>query len=214
MKWLLSTSLVLWLLSPLAMATESGPEQVVRDITDRMLVLLKEQRALYHSDPETLYRALDELLTPVVAFDAIASSVVSAKYNRDATPEQMQRFEGVFKRSLVEFYGKAISQFDDSQFNITIVVKPVDPGKLDKRRVPVDMDVTTANGTLIPLTYTMFQDDNGNWKMRNVIVNGINIGKLFRTQFDQAMQDNNKNLQYVIDNWGAILSQSNELQSS
>ncbi|WP_426416094.1 MlaC/ttg2D family ABC transporter substrate-binding protein [Aestuariirhabdus sp. LZHN29] len=214
MKWFRSTSIALLLLFPILVHAQVGPEAVVRDTTDRMLVLLKEQRQLYSADPEALYQALDELLSPVVAFDAIASSVVSAKYNRAATPEQMLRFEGVFKRSLVEFYGKAIGQFDDRQFNIDIVVKPVDPQKLGKRRVPVEMDVTTANGTLIPLTYTMFKDADGHWKMRNVIVNGINIGKLFRTQFDQAMQDNDKDLQYVIDNWGQILAQSNESQPS
>ncbi|MCL6415237.1 ABC transporter substrate-binding protein [Aestuariirhabdus sp. Z084] len=215
MKWFRSIFVMLMMLALSGPAqAEIGPEQVVRETTDRMMGMLKDQRELYNSDPEALYKALDELLSPVIAFDAIAKSVVSVKYNRDASPEQMQNFEVVFKRSLVEFYGKAISQFDDSEFNIDIVVKPVDPKKMKKRRVPVEMDVTTANGTLIPLTYTMFKAKDGTWKLRNVIVNGINIGKLFRTQFDQAMQDNGKDLQYVIDNWGEILSQNNQPQSS
>ena len=35
---------------------------------------------------------------------------------------------------------------------------------------------------------------DGQWMMRNVIINGINLGKLFRDQFTEAMQHNAQTL--------------------
>ena len=44
-------------------------------------------------------------------------------------------------------------------------------------------------------------EQNGQWRMRNVIINGINVGKLFRDQFAQSMRDNRDDLDKVIDTW-------------
>ena len=46
--------------------------------------------------------------------------------------------------------------------------------------------------------------------MRNVIINGINIGKLFRDQFADAMQRNGNNLDQTIDNWAGEVAKAKE----
>ena len=51
---------------------------------------------------------------------------------------------------------------------------------------------------------------DGQWKVRNVIVEGINIGLLFRDQFAQAMKANRNDLDAVIDNWGSVVAKSRE----
>jgi phospholipid transport system substrate-binding protein len=40
----------------------------------------------------------------------------------------------------------------------------------------------------------------------NVIVNGINLGLTFRNQFDQAMRDNSRDYDAVIDGWSPDLA--------
>ena len=52
-------------------------------------------------------------------------------------------------------------------------------------RASVGMEVRDSKGTVYPVSYTMVQLD-GQWKLRNVIINGINVGKLFRDQFAVA----------------------------
>lgn len=49
---------------------------------------------------------------------------------------------------------------------------------------------------------------NGSWRVRNVIINGINIGKLFRDQFAQSMQANGNNLDKVIDSWANTVARA------
>ena len=64
----------------------------------------------------------------------------------------------------------------------------------------VDMEVVSTNGEVYPVVYTLHQRD-GEWRVINVIVNGINLGLTFRNQFDQAMRDNNRDIDAVIDGW-------------
>ena len=49
---------------------------------------------------------------------------------------------------------------------------------------------------------------NGKWKLRNLIINGINIGKLFRDQFAETMQKNGNNLDKAIDGWAEIVARA------
>ena len=42
---------------------------------------------------------------------------------------------------------------------------------------------------------------DGIWKLRNLIVEDINLGGVYRAQFQSAVRDNDGNLDAVIDNW-------------
>ena len=46
--------------------------------------------------------------------------------------------------------------------------------------------------------------------MRNVIINGINIGKLFRDQFAQSMQSNRNDLDKTIAGWAELVARSRQ----
>ena len=54
-----------------------------------------------------------------------------------------------------------------------------------------------------PERCTMAKNRNtGEWKLINVVLNGINLGKTFRSQFAQAYKQYGGNLDKVIDHWG------------
>lgn len=169
--------------------------EVVQQTTTTLLADLKANKEQYRTDPGAFYDALNRILGPVVDVDGISRSVMTVRYSRQATPEQMQRFQENFKRSLMQFYGNALLEYN----NQDIRVLPVS-GQQDPQRTSVNMEIKDGNGTVYPLSYTMVSQD-GTWKMRNVIINGINVGKLFRDQFAQAMQDNRNDLDKVINNW-------------
>lgn len=75
------------------------------------------------------------------------------------------------------------------------------------------MKVTGTNGSVYPVQYTMVKLD-GEWKVRNVIVNGINIGKLFRDQFADAMSRNGNNLDKTIDGWAGEVAKAKQTADS
>ena len=69
------------------------------------------------------------------------------------------------------------------------------------------MQVKGSNGAVYPVSYTLVKL-NGEWKVRNVVINGINIGKLFRDQFADAMQRNGNNLDTTINNWAGEVAKT------
>jgi phospholipid transport system substrate-binding protein len=62
------------------------------------------------------------------------------------------------------------------------------------------MDFKTDTGTVVPVTYKLIQSGDS-WKLRNLTLNGIDIGLTFRNQFATAVQANNNNLDLAIKNF-------------
>lgn len=191
----------------LAQAAAQTPHQVVEDTSVRVMETLNANRELYQQDSDAFYTGINEIMEPVVDFQGIARSVMTVRYSRSATPEQMERFIETFKRSMVEFYGNALLEFDSGKIE---VLPPARGSQQTEERASVDMEVRANNGNVYPVTYTMSNVD-GQWKVRNVIVEGINIGLLFRDQFAQAMQTHRNDLDAVIDNWGGVVAESREV---
>ncbi|HEN8712926.1 TPA: ABC transporter substrate-binding protein [Pseudomonas putida] len=184
-------------------APGQSPHDVVQGTTNELLGDLKSNKEQYKTNPQAFYDALNRILGPVVDADGISKSIMTVKYSRKATPEQMQRFQENFKRSLMQFYGNALLEYNNQ--GIT-----VDPAKVDDgKRASVGMKVTGNNGAVYPVQYTM-ENLGGEWKVRNVIVNGINIGKLFRDQFADAMQRNGNNLDKTIDGWAGEVAKAKQ----
>jgi len=202
----LRRTLLLITLSVLSVSSMAAPTaaDVVKQTTDELLADLKANKELYKSDPSSFYGALDRILGPVVDLEGISRGVMTVKYSRGASPEQMQRFEQSFKTSLMRFYGNALLEYDNQE----IRVLPVG-GKQPAGREAVNMEVKDGNGTVYPLSYTMV-DLDGSWRMRNVIINGINIGKLFRDQFAQSMRNHGNDLNKVIDTWAETVSKAKQ----
>ena len=84
----------------------------------------------------------------------------------------------------------------------TIVVLPPKEDIEDKRRVTVVQEIRGKDG-VFPLYYSMALNRDGAWKITNVVINGINLGKTFRNQFAQRAEKYDGNIDQVIANWSA-----------
>ena len=186
---------------------------VVQQVTDQMLAVIQQNIDTLDTEPDQFYADVHEVLDPVVDFGFIARGVMGP-FGRRATAEQRQRFADTFKNGLVMTYAKGMAGFG----NQDIVVLP--PGKdiSSHCTVGVEQEVRGADG-VNKVSYTMRrkrlqQGDSacgGEWKLVNVVLNGVNLGKTFRSQFAQAMQQERRrngndskiaqHLDSVIDNW-------------
>ncbi|MCD9569775.1 phospholipid-binding protein MlaC [Pseudomonas protegens] len=198
--------LVLLAALPLLANAASTPSahDLVQDTTTRLLADLAANKEKYKQSPNDFYNALNSIVGPVVDADGISRSIMTVKYSRKATPEQMARFQENFKRSLMQFYGNALLEYNNQGITVS-------PAKDESgTRTSVDMQVKGNNGAIYPVSYTL-EKINGEWKVRNVIINGINIGKLFRDQFADAMQRNGNNLDKTIDGWAGEVAKAKEV---
>ncbi|MCQ4295694.1 ABC transporter substrate-binding protein [Pseudomonas stutzeri] len=195
--------LILLVAFPLFSHAAPTAHQVIQQTTDELLADLKANKERYRNDPAAFYESLNGILGPVVDAEGISRSIMTVKYSRNATPEQVTRFQENFKRSLMQFYGNALLEYNNQQIR---VLPP--SGKQDAKRTSVGMEVVGRQGEIYPVSYTMVNE--GEWRVRNVIINGINIGKLFRDQFADSMQRNGGDLDKTIDGWAEVVARAKD----
>lgn len=176
-----------------AHAADKTPQEIVEQATKDLFAVVKSNNAATKKT-DAYYADVTKILDTVVDFPFIAKAVMR-KSAKNATPEQVEKFTTVFKNGLVKTYAKGIANYADS----TVKTLP-STAKEDARRVSIDQDVSDK-GTTHRLSYTMAQNKAGEWKLINVVLNGVNLGDSFTSQFDQAMIKNNNDINKVIDTW-------------
>lgn len=201
--------------SAIAAPILESPKKDVEAFSTRLLATFEKNIGEYKQNPDAFIHEVDRELSPVVAFDSIARGVMG-RFSRQAQPGQLEQFSKTFKLSLLSFYGKALLKLDDSRITIDKIddvtektLKDYHDGKV--RLVPVDMTVKTSTNT-VAISYSMIHD-GGRWKIRNIVVDGINIGIQFRNQFADAMDRHGK-IQYVVDHWQEIMRGNAPQQSA
>jgi phospholipid transport system substrate-binding protein len=86
--------------------------------------------------------------------------------------------------------------FDYREFDLRIIERPARFEDQDN----VELEVVANDGQRYPLVFTL-RHHNDEWKIINLIVNGVNLGLTFNSQFDRAMREHNRNFDRVIDGW-------------
>jgi phospholipid transport system substrate-binding protein len=180
-----------------ATAKEGTAHSVVEQVTKDLMAVVESEKKLLQTDPDAYYDKVKAVLEPVVDFGFIARNVMGP-YWESASAEQRRQFVETFKNSLVETYAKGMANYSD----LKIRVLPPEGGASDERRVSVIQEVTGPDGTN-RVAYTMAQNREGEWKLINMVLNGVNLGKTFRNQFAQAAKQRDGNLDAVISNWSA-----------
>lgn len=203
----LSLVAVLLLFTGIAQAEQTA-HQVVEQTVDELFSDLNENREQYRADPETFYAMMNRVIGEVVDVEGVARSVMTVRYSRRATQAQIERFQENFKRSLMQFYGNALLEYNNSGVRVLPANAPE-----SEQRTEVRMEVKDSQGVVYPVSYTMVKV-NGRWKLRNVVIEGINIGKLFRDQFAEAMQRNRNNLDLVIDTWVDTVARTRQAEAA
>jgi len=163
-----------------------GPREVVRESTDRVLALVERQKQ--QSDGEATQEMAAELLRalePVVDFDSIARGVMG-KHRKDASKEQVKRFVRVFKDSLSQLYMRSFQSLEVEAAEVMELAEDFDPETASK--ASVQMQATIGSGESFGISYSMRKNDQGQWVVRNIIVDGINLGLTYMNQFDGAVK--------------------------
>lgn len=196
---LLAFALILSAMSASAQIREA--EDLVEQTTAEMLALIEEAKVYVDEDPERFYVEVEALLNPVIDFPRFARSVMAAYYKR-ATPEQRARFADGFKWSLVRTYARALTEFNDGGVDIIPSDRP--PKRPDRASVKQEI---RSEGEVYPVIYSMARNKDGEWRVMNIIINGINMGLTYRNQFASAMNDPayGGDMDRAIDGWIASL---------
>lgn len=202
-KWVHSTILALLFVVAGSVWAESNvvpeqtPHQLVESVTSQLIDAIAVHRESFDENPESFFLALDNLLVDVIDFNWIAYKVMGS-YGKQATPDQRARFADTFRCELIETYGRGLVAYGEQ----SIVVLPPTEDLDGLRKVTVAQEIRGDDG-VFPLFYSMGMNREGKWKVTNVVINGINLGKTFRNQFQQRAQKYGGNIDQIIENWSS-----------
>jgi len=191
--------LIAALAAPLAQANWESASQSMEKVTDQMLVLVADEELRKPENIAPLMQGVDEILGEQVDYDYIGKSVMG-KYVRRASDEEVSRFSGVFKDTILRTFAKAVSGFDFKGYEtLPPVSESPDP---DKQIVSVNL--MSNNGQIYSLVFYVVRDGD-NWKLVNVLIDGINLRVTFRNQFANLMEKYSK-VGAAIEHWEEAMS--------
>ena len=185
------------LMSAICAAEAAGPHQVVEQVTQQMMAVVKGGDQALKTNPDQYYEKVGKVLDGVVSFEFIAKNVMGPSWEQ-ATSEQRSQFTQAFRSGMVKTLAKGMGNYQDMKIQVL-------PPKADiagQKRVDVQQEVVGADKTH-QVSYSMGLDKNGEWKLVNVVLNGVNLGKSFRDQFTQALKQNNNSIDAVTKGWNA-----------
>lgn len=179
-----------------AQEPQQSAHEFAEGVKDELVAVIRNKAQLEEEGGSEKYvAAVQAVLEPVVDFDYIARGVMG-RHAEEASSEQRRRFVEEFKQSLVKTYANGLAGYGD--YDITVV--PPEEDVTGKSRVSVWLNVSKGNVTH-RLAFSTRLDSEGGWKVTNMILNGVNLGRAFRGQFDSAMKQHNGNIDAVIENW-------------
>jgi len=173
---------------------ESSSEYVEK-IHEDIVLVVRAKQGIYEENPEEFIKAISFALQPLVDFKRISRNVMG-RYYKDANKEQIEKFNKVFKTSLLKTYSKTLAEFKDEQILVSSQVKKSPKGNREK----VSLQIVTST-KIYPAVYDMYRNKQGQWKLINIVINGVNLGLTFRNQFYSLMEKEGNNLDVVIEKW-------------
>jgi len=178
-----------------------------------VLVVPAEQNAMLFvdEDPERYYRKIEGIVDPLIDYRGFARNVMgpyasSERYRsldekgRARLRDQLDRFTAAMRHSLVRTYSKGLLAFGGSH----IEVLPPEEGKDYSDRASVRQHVFADRDEPYRVLYQMGRDRSGQWKLRNVIIEDVNLGEIYRDQFLAAAREEKGDLDEVIEKWTTV----------
>ena len=166
-----------------------APQQLIEQASQQLLDALSRDRDAVRKNPALAKSMVDQYLLPHFDTEYSARLVLGTHW-RNATPKQRERFVDAFYQSMLYKYGTALADFTSDKLTILPF-----RGDLTSGRATVRTEVTTNDGTKVPVHYTLRATPKG-WKAWDVTIEGISYVRNFRE--DVGAEVNSRGLEAVI----------------
>jgi phospholipid transport system substrate-binding protein len=194
-----------------AQGSVTTPHGVVDETSRRVLAVVVEASDYADEDPERYYQQVQAILDPVIDFRGFARSVMgpyasSERYRsldeagRTRLRDQLDRFTEVMRLGLVRTYSKGLLAYGNSR----IEVVAASDEDVAKGRASVRQLIYNGQSEPYLILYQMGREKSGEWQLRNIIIESVNLGEIYRNQFEASARKNNGDLDSVIDTWTAV----------
>lgn len=180
MKRIFAT-LALMLASCLALADDAAPDALVKDVTNDVLAIVRQDKAIQSGDTRRAVELVEAKVLPHFNFKRMTALAVGKEW-RQATPAQQDQLTEAFKVLLVRTYSNAITQYRDQ----VIDFKPLRTQPEDTD-VQVRTEVKQPGAKAVQIDYSLEKTTSG-WKVYDVVVAGVSLVTNYRGSFAQEIK--------------------------
>lgn len=184
MKLLVSFVVALFLLltGVAARAQERAPDALVREVTEDVLTIVRQDRDIQSGNTRKAIDLVDRKVLPYFNFQRMTALAVGREWNK-ATPEQKKRLAEEFKTLLVRTYANALTSYK----NQTVTYKPskLSPADTD---VVVKTEINQPGSKPVQLDYALGRQGES-WLVYDVVVAGVSLVTNYRETFIQEVRN-------------------------
>ncbi len=174
-------ALVMLLVSPLLLAAEGDPDELIKKTANEVLTIIKQDKEIQAGNKKKIKDVIEVKVLPHFDFTRMTRLAVG-RFWKQATPEQQQALVSEFKTLLVRTYSTSLITYRDQRIDY----KPL-------KLMPADTDVVVKTLIIqpgaqsIPLDYSMIKTPTG-WKAYDISVDGVSLVVNYRSSFAQEIQ--------------------------
>lgn len=162
-------------------ATAASPSKLVLDNSTRVLTTLEARRGEFTTDRAALQKFISAEFEQM--FDSkYAAQLVLGRHGRGAADADVNRFADALTDNLMGRYGSSLLDFNT---RLKVRIKSETPLR-GGAMVKVSSEFIRQGGDPIPVDYLMRKVGN-DWKVFDVMVEGVSFVQTFRNQFDEPL---------------------------
>jgi phospholipid transport system substrate-binding protein len=154
------------------------PQLIIQSVSEQLRQRLQDKT--FTSNFARVTQFVDGVIQPHTDFDVIAPLVLG-KHWKTATPEERERFKSEFRTLLVRSYSRAFVEYN----NWTIRFLSLDAVS-DAKKVMVRTEILQKGLKPVEVSYRMFF--KGDWKVYDIIIEGVSLVTNYRTTFSEDIQ--------------------------
>ncbi len=193
--------------------SKQSPQQLIQTVTDEVLIAIVAATEYYDEDPERFYTEIEAIMAPVMDYQTFARTVMgrygsSSAYRSLAKAEEKEQFKQrvisfteVFRQTIMNTYGKGLMTFNGEEIDVLPLDEENQANFEQGRSVQVVQVIRGQDGAENKVYYKLKPNRGGEWKLRNVVINSINLGKVYQSQFASAVKDNDGDIDKAIGAW-------------
>ncbi len=165
-----------------AVSTQGSPSKLVLDNSQRILSTLESRRAEFTRNRAALRQFVMTEFNNIFDRDYAARQVLG-RHGRGASDADIKTFADALADGLMQRYGSSLLDFN-TQLRVRVTAETPLPRGLG---VKVSSELLRSGGDAIPVDYLLRQS-GGQWKVFDVMVEGVSFVQTFRQQFDGELQ--------------------------
>lgn len=155
---------------------QSEIESGMKNKIDKVLVILKKKEANAKKGGEII-----SIIDPVFDYNLMSKITLGSKTWSSITQDQQNEFMKLFIKKLKQSYVDKL----DLYHNQIVIYKGVKPYQNGRLQLQTEL---SGKGEIYKINYN-FYNNNGNWLIYDVVLDGVSIVQTYRQQFSGILRE-------------------------